>query len=75
MFPVWTHWDGKYTRKGLVKLALGRILKIWMLLSAVYATVFAVRNGTAKSREALADLVSKARMLLREITHRVASAV
>jgi hypothetical protein len=38
MFPTWSDWDIKYTRKGLVKLAATRALK----LLAVFATVAAI---------------------------------
>ena len=61
MFPVWWHWDGKYTTKGLVKLALGRIIKLWVAVASLYALVFAIRNGKEKSKEALRELLAKAR--------------
>jgi hypothetical protein len=75
MFPDWRHWDGKYTRKGMVKLALGRILKVWMFLSVVYAAVFAVRNGKARSRKALMEIVSRIRTLMRGGLGRLATAL
>ena len=61
MFPVWWHWDGKYTTKGVIKLALGRILKLWVVASSLFALIFAVRNGKEKSKEALLALLARAR--------------
>lgn len=45
MFPVWSHWQAKYTTKGLMKLHLGRILKLVGALSAVMAVVYRLRFG------------------------------
>jgi hypothetical protein len=72
MFPVWWHWKGRYTQKGLVKLALGRILKLLTLLSSIYALAFAVRNGGAKSEEALKGIVAKLRLTLKTGMQRIA---
>ncbi|KAI1616944.1 cyclohexanone monooxygenase [Exophiala viscosa] len=51
MFPRWDHWNAKYTRKGLVKLQLGRILKLFGVLVAVWGVVFTARNGLRSTRE------------------------
>ena len=75
MFPVWWHWDGKYTTKGLAKLTLSRIFKLWAAASVVYAVVFAARNGPTRSREALVGLVIRARTLLRSGVQRLAAAM
>ena len=72
MFPVWWHWDGKYTTKGLVKLALGRIFKLWVLASSLYAVIFAVRNGKEKSKEALQVLLARATHFAKGGVQRVA---
>jgi cation diffusion facilitator CzcD-associated flavoprotein CzcO len=45
MFPVWSHWNAQYTTKGLIKLQLGRILKLVALLSVLMAVAFRVRHG------------------------------
>lgn len=59
MFPRWDHWNAKYTRKGLVRLSLGRILKLFSFALAVWAAVFTARNGFRKSKELLREVLSR----------------
>jgi len=40
MFPVWSHWSAKYTRKGRMRLVLRRVV----LLAAVSALVWLGRR-------------------------------
>lgn len=53
MFPRWSHWTASYTRKGLVKLALGRLLKLFGLLVAVWGAVYTARNGVRATKDVL----------------------
>lgn len=65
MFPVWSHWNAKYTTKGLVKLQLGRVVKLLAVVGALAAVVYRVRNGkgalTAKAMELVQQGVVLAR--------------
>lgn len=45
MFPVWSHWDAQYTTKGLVKLQLGRILKLVAALGVLVALAYRLKKG------------------------------
>jgi cation diffusion facilitator CzcD-associated flavoprotein CzcO len=53
MFPVWSHWDGKYTRKGLFNLYFGRLLKLMGLVSLLFALVYRIQYGGAALNEKL----------------------
>jgi hypothetical protein len=59
MFPRWSHWDAKYTRKGLIKLQLGRILKLFGLVVAVWGAIFTARNGVRNTRDLLAQVLRR----------------
>ena len=61
MFPRWDHWQAQYTRKGLVKLNLGRLLKLFTLVSTASGAYFAIKNGKAKTKEALKEIVLRGR--------------
>lgn len=56
MFPVWSHWQANYTTKGLVKLHLGRILKLVATLSALVAVIYRVRFGRGALTAKVVDL-------------------
>ena len=75
MFPIWSHWDGRYTTKGLVKLTVGRILKLVAGLSAILALVYRVKKGKESTRQAVVGLVMQVRQLLRRQLEQVASRV
>lgn len=59
MFPRWDHWDVKYTRKGLVRLRLRRILKVLGLLITVWGAAFAARNGVSRMKVVLAEMARR----------------
>lgn len=63
------------TRKGRVLWTLRRILKSFTLLSSLVATVYLLRNGRAKTNEALKALMERPRALLKGTIQAVASKV
>jgi hypothetical protein len=67
MFPRWSHWNATYTRKGLIKLTLGRILKAFTVLGAIWCAVLAARNGRTRSVEVLKELLFRAREGVRRV--------
>lgn len=60
MFPVWRHWNIQYTRKGLFRLALSRLVKSVGILSLIWGTLYVRRNGLHRSREAIAQILARA---------------
>jgi cation diffusion facilitator CzcD-associated flavoprotein CzcO len=67
MFPRWSHWNATYTRKGLIKLTLGRILKAFTVLGAIWCAVLAARNGRTRTVEVLKELLFRAREGVRRV--------
>ncbi|RMZ77538.1 hypothetical protein DV737_g4336, partial [Chaetothyriales sp. CBS 132003] len=63
-FPIWWHWNGQYTSKGLVKLALGRILKLWVTCTLIYTLLSLARSGKS-GKEALKQGFDRLRNLLK----------
>ncbi|KIX95588.1 uncharacterized protein Z520_08708 [Fonsecaea multimorphosa CBS 102226] len=57
MFPVWRHWDLAYTRKGRVRLAAARAVKLLSLLGLTWAIVFTRKHGLQRTRDLLAELL------------------
>lgn len=71
MFPVWSDWVGVYTRKGLAKLWLGRLLKLFAVLSALLAVISRVRLGKVAFNAQVAVLRGQAVSLLQKNLARV----
>ncbi|KAK5464926.1 hypothetical protein LTS15_001489 [Exophiala xenobiotica] len=71
MFPRWSHWDAKYTRKGLIKLQLGRILKLFALVVAVWGSIFTARNGVRSTRDVLAQVLRRSLEGVKGLVNRV----
>lgn len=61
MFPRWSHWQATYTRKGLVKLTLSRLFKLFALVGTLYGAYFAVKNGTTRTKDVLRALLFRGR--------------
>ncbi|ETN46518.1 uncharacterized protein HMPREF1541_00703 [Cyphellophora europaea CBS 101466] len=59
MFPVWSHWDGKYTTKGKVKLQLGRLLKLVTVLGALAAMAYRLRKGKGALTSKVVELAQQ----------------
>ncbi|OQV08247.1 hypothetical protein CLAIMM_12553 [Cladophialophora immunda] len=57
MFPVWRHWDLKYTTKGRFKLAASRALRALGLVGLVWAIVFTRKHGLQRSKDLLRELL------------------
>ena len=47
MFPTWSDWNLKYTKKGLVKRRAKMTISYLAIFSAVYALIYLRRNGKA----------------------------
>ncbi|EXJ85280.1 hypothetical protein A1O3_05955 [Capronia epimyces CBS 606.96] len=58
-FPRWRHWDAKYTRKGLAKARFARASKLFGLVVALWAVVFAARNGNNRLKEVVWRILSR----------------
>ncbi|KAL6246900.1 hypothetical protein RBB50_006207 [Rhinocladiella similis] len=71
MFPQWRHWDAKYTRKGFMKLQLGRILKLISVTMALWGAVFAARNGIKNTRDVLIQVLKRSVEGVRGVVNRV----
>ncbi len=59
MFPVWRHWDVRYTRKGLVKLALTRLVKLVGIVGLIWGVVYARRNGVERTKTILREVLKR----------------
>jgi len=67
MFPRWDHWTAEYTRKGRVRLTLGRILKLFGLAVALYTAIFTARNGLRGTKQALTQTLRRGLESLRDL--------
>lgn len=57
MFPVWRHWDFKYTRKGLFVLGITRVSKAVGVVALLWGLVYARRYGLQRTKELFRQLV------------------
>ena len=59
----------------MIKLTLGRILKLVAALSAFMAVVYRVRNGKQKTNQIVASLMLQMRQIVRTQLERIVSRV
>ena len=64
MFPVWRHWDIRYTRKGLFRLGLTRLVKLVGVVGLVWGLVFMRRHGVERMKDVVRELVRRVLMAL-----------
>ncbi|KAJ9606787.1 hypothetical protein H2200_008796 [Cladophialophora chaetospira] len=57
MFPVWWHWDIQYTRKGLLRLAVRRLVRLVGVLGLLWGALYVRRNGVQRSREVVREVL------------------
>jgi cation diffusion facilitator CzcD-associated flavoprotein CzcO len=75
MFVKWWDWDAVRTRKGTIKLGLGRLLKLFALVTAVYGAYYRLKYGRValqgRVKEQLAALIGVAQRVLESSRTRV----
>jgi hypothetical protein len=58
MFPRWRDWDITYTRKGQVKIALARAIRVLALASAILGVYWARKSGVGVKGQAIQILAT-----------------
>jgi cation diffusion facilitator CzcD-associated flavoprotein CzcO len=59
MFPVWRHWNIQYTSKGLVKLAITRLVRLAGVVGLVWGILYARKNGMERTKLVLRELLAR----------------
>lgn len=59
MFPTYSDWDIKHTRKGLLKLGARRILNLLLIFGAI-SGIMSLRRGELKVVDTMRNIVRQA---------------
>ena len=65
MFPRYSHWNAKYTRKGVLMSYFRLTLKLFAAMGAVYSLFYTITKGRKASREQIARFTTLLRGYVR----------